>query len=94
MDEISEKLTEWFGSTPFILIHVVWFTSWIVAHFLGFDSEWRILTVVVSLEAIFLALFVLRGQNVQTKRMEEMISEARRFSKKDLEATKRIEEKL
>lgn len=71
MNSFAEKLTVWFGSTPFIIVHFVWFSLWVLAHFLlGFDTEWSSLTVVVSLEAIFLALFILKGQNVQNQRTE------------------------
>lgn len=89
MDKIAEKLSQWFGSTPFILLHVVWFIVWFV-----FGLEENLLTLVVSLEAIFLALFILRAENIEGKRMEKYIKEARIFSKKDLKTSERIEEKL
>lgn len=69
MDRIAEKLSEWFGSAPFILSHVVWFGGWIVAHFVaGLDPDWKMLTLIVSLEAIFLSLFILRAENVAERR--------------------------
>lgn len=52
-----------------------------------FEKATLILTLTVSLEAIFLSLFILRGQNVQSERMEKNLE-------KDLAATKRIEDKL
>jgi uncharacterized membrane protein len=67
MDRMAEKLAEWFGSVPFIMFHLVWFTIWIVLHLtIKFDQDWQNLTVIVSLEAIFLALFILRAENVQS----------------------------
>lgn len=86
VNAIAEKLSEWFGSTPFILFHVVWFILWFVT---GMPQE--LLTLIVSLEAIFLSLFILRAENIQGKRIEEYIKETRKFSKKDLEATRRLE---
>lgn len=88
MDKIAEKLAEWFGSVPFIVFHVVWFTAWILLHsFAGFDEDWSNLTLVVSLEAIFLSLFILRAENVATQREDKNL-------KKDLRVTKEILEKL
>lgn len=62
MDSIAEKLSGWFGSTPFILVHIIWFGGWVGLHLIkGFDNGFSLLTVVVSLEAIFLSLFILRA---------------------------------
>lgn len=62
------------GSTPFILLHIVWFGAWVVLN-LGVVSAippwdpfpYSFLTLVVSLEAIFLSLLVLMAQNRMTK---------------------------
>ena len=62
------------GSTPFIILHVVWFGAWVVLN-LGVVSAippwdpfpYSFLTLVVSLEAIFLSLLVLMAQNRMTK---------------------------
>ena len=68
MDKLAEKLAQWFGSAPFILFHIIWFSVWVILHLTtGFDEEWQNLTVVVSLEAIFLSLFILRAENVQAR---------------------------
>lgn len=88
MDKLAEKLAGWFGSTPFILFHIVWFGTWIVLHLTrGLDPEWANLTIVVSLEAIFLSLFILRAENIQSGRFEENV-------KKDLKTSKMILDKL
>jgi uncharacterized membrane protein len=58
------------GSGTFIIVHLVWFTSWVLVN-LGkvpgiepFDPyPFTFLTMVVSLEAIFLSIFVLISQN-------------------------------
>jgi uncharacterized membrane protein len=49
----------------FVYLHVVWFTVWIVlGTLLGFDSyPFGLLTMIVSLEAIFLSTFVMISQN-------------------------------
>ena len=70
----AERLGDWIALTaargPVLLLHVVWFSFWIGAN-LGiipgvrpFDPfPFPFLTMTVSLEAIFLALFVLASQN-------------------------------
>lgn len=88
MDHIAEKLAQWFGSTAFILFHVIWFGSWIAGNLLfQFDTEWSVLTIIVSLEAIFLSLFILRAENIEAERQEKRL-------KQDLRATKEILERI
>jgi uncharacterized membrane protein len=49
----------------FVYLHVVWFVVWIVfGTLIGFDSyPFGLLTMIVSLEAIFLSTFVMISQN-------------------------------
>jgi len=70
----AEQISDWVAATaasgPVMVAHLVWFGSWVVIN-LGwvprlpaFDPfPFPFLTVLVSLEAIFLALFVLASQN-------------------------------
>jgi len=57
------------GSIPFLAVHTVWFLIWIGWNTLGsraFDPyPFGLLTMIVSLEAIFLSVFVLLSQNRQ-----------------------------
>ena len=88
MDKLAEELAKWFGSTAFISFHVIWFAVWIILHFsLDFDQEWSTLTFVVSLEAIFLSLFILRAENVQAERFEREV-------KRNITVSKQIQDKL
>jgi len=59
---IADKITSFAGSMPFVYIHAVVFAAWMV--FVESDP-WPKLTLVVSLEAIFLSTFVMIGQNRQ-----------------------------
>jgi CRP/FNR family cyclic AMP-dependent transcriptional regulator len=94
MDRMAEKLAEWFGSVPFIMFHLVWFTIWIVLHLtIKFDQDWQNLTVIVSLEAIFLALFILRAENVQSQRNENQIRKDLKRSNQQLEMLKSLKNK-
>jgi uncharacterized membrane protein len=64
-NRIADKITTFAGSMAFVYLHVVWFAVWIVAGTLiGFDSyPFGLLTMIVSLEAIFLSTFVMISQN-------------------------------
>ena len=59
---IADGITAFAGSLTFVYIHVVVFAVWML--FLEKDP-WPTLTLVVSLEAIFLSTFVMIGQNRQ-----------------------------
>jgi uncharacterized membrane protein len=58
--KIADAITSFAGSMPFVYVHVVVFAVWM----LYFEKKpWPTLTLVVSLEAIFLSTFVMIGQN-------------------------------
>ena len=59
---IADAITSFAGSMPFVYIHAVLFALWML--FVETDP-WPKLTLVVSLEAIFLSTFVMIGQNRQ-----------------------------
>jgi uncharacterized membrane protein len=68
---ISDWITHFSGSMPFVYFHALWFAGWIAINsgLFGlppFDPfPFGLLTVIVSLEAIFLSTFVLVSQNRQ-----------------------------
>lgn len=70
-DRLADRITALSGSMPFVYLHVVWFAVWIglnqgLAGPAPFDPfPFGLLTMLVSLEAIFLATFVLISQNRQ-----------------------------
>ena len=60
-NRIADRITQFAGSMAFVYIHVLWFAAWI-----GFGVErypYGLLTMIVSLEAIFLSTFVMISQN-------------------------------
>ena len=67
---LSDVITRFSGSMLFVFLHVVWFGVWIVLNLAlphPFDPfPFGLLTLVVSLEAIFLSTFVLISQNQQS----------------------------
>jgi uncharacterized membrane protein len=59
---IADQITRFAGSMPFVYLHIVIFAVWML--FVE-RSPWPTLTLIVSLEAIFLSTFVMIGQNRQ-----------------------------
>ena len=60
-NRLADRITAFAGSMAFVYIHLAWFGCWI-----GFGVErypFGLLTMIVSLEAIFLSTFVLISQN-------------------------------
>jgi uncharacterized membrane protein len=60
-NRIADRITAFAGSMMFVYLHIVWFTVWIVS---GVEHyPYGLLTMIVSLEAIFLSTFVMISQN-------------------------------
>jgi len=60
---VADWITGFAGSMPFVYIHAALFAVWM----LFIESKpWPMLTLIVSLEAIFLSTFVMTGQNRQS----------------------------
>jgi uncharacterized membrane protein len=60
-NRIADGITRFAGSMTFVYLHIIWFACWI-----GFGLEkypFGLLTMIVSLEAIFLSTFVMISQN-------------------------------
>ena len=60
-NRVADAITAFSGSMLFVYVHIIWFACWI-----GFgveDYPYGLLTMIVSLEAIFLSTFVLISQN-------------------------------
>jgi uncharacterized membrane protein len=77
-DRFSDALTRATGSSGFAIIHVLVFGAWLltntgfVTHVSPFDPyPFSFLTLVVSLEAIFLSVFVLMSQNRMTRQADK-----------------------
>jgi uncharacterized membrane protein len=60
-NRVADQITRFAGSMKFVYIHLIWFGSWII--FRVEDYPFGLLTMIVSLEAIFLSTFVLISQN-------------------------------
>lgn len=77
-EKIGDKVSSLIGSMPFVLFHFAWFATWLALN-LGAIPGWKpfdpypfgLLTLVVSLEAIFLSLFLLISQNRMTRQADK-----------------------
>ncbi len=76
-DKAADKITSFAGTMRFVYIHSVWFGTWVLINLgilgagLEFDKfPFGLLTLIVSLEAIFLSTFVMISQNRQSKSAE------------------------
>ena len=93
LDVFSDWLTRVAASTPFLVAHAAWFGIWIAWNVGAFGLApfdpfpFGLLTMIVSLEAIFLAIFVLMTQN-----REAAIAELR--EEITLQVNLRIEEEV
>jgi len=77
-EHVADKVRGFAGSTPFIILHILWFGGWILVNsgiisgISPFDPfPFNFLTLMVSLEAIFLTLLVLMSQNQMTKEADK-----------------------
>jgi uncharacterized membrane protein len=70
LDRLTDAVARIAGSTPFLVIHALWFVAWILlnATRLAFDAyPYSLLNLVVALEAVFLTSVVLMTQNHMTR---------------------------
>ena len=71
-DRLAEKIASFCGSMTFVWVHVVWFGGWILLNVLPGVRHvdpfpFTFLTLIVSLEAIFLSTFILISQNLDSR---------------------------
>jgi uncharacterized membrane protein len=75
-DQIADVITLFSGRMIFVYVHIIWFAGWILLNtgklgIQAFDPfPYGLLTMIVSLEAIFLSTFVLISQNRLSREAE------------------------
>jgi uncharacterized membrane protein len=94
-NRIADAITRFSGSMAFVYLHVIWFGCWI-----GFRVEkypYGLLTMIVSLEAIFLSTFVMISQNradasrqVAANQQWQMVQDEDQQNRQLLELSKQI----
>ncbi len=85
-EDFSKKITRWIGSPQSITAHTVFFIGIFVLRFFGFSSSdvLLILTTLVSLEAIYLSIFIQMTVNKHNEELVE-VSEDIEEIQKDVE---------
>ena len=79
---VAGAITAFAGSMRFVYVHIVLFALWML---LFEKSPWPTLTLVVSLEAIFLSTFVMIGQNRQAAFQQSKADRDFRVQEKELD---------
>ena len=76
-DHLADRITAFAGSLRFVYLYAVWFALWIIVNVGVFGQSdefdkfpFGLLTMIVSLEAIFLSTFVMVSQNRQAARSD------------------------
>lgn len=97
-DRIAKRIADFTGNMSFVWIHTIVFLAWMGLNLLAKDNAWdpypfNFLTMIVSLEAIFLATFVLISQNREAKRneiREELDHEVNVKAEKEIQEIKKM----
>ncbi len=87
-NRVADAITGFSGSMAFVYIHILWFACWI-----GFGVErypFGLLTMIVSLEAIFLSTFVLISQNRADARRQVIADQQWRTVQEEDEQNKQL----
>jgi uncharacterized membrane protein len=94
-NRVADRITAFVGSMAFVYIHLLWFGCWIA--FRVEDYPFGLLTMIVSLEAIFLSTFVLISQNRTDARRQviadhawQMVQEQDRQNRELLDLSRQI----
>jgi len=71
LEKLSMRATRWIGSISSLLVHTALFIIFFALYFYGINIEkiLLVLTTIVSLEAIYLSIFIQMSVNRQSKRL-------------------------
>ncbi|MDD3662370.1 MAG: hypothetical protein PHT84_00705 [Candidatus Pacebacteria bacterium] len=74
LERISIRVTRWVGSVSSILVHTALFIVSFILYFFGvnIDKILLVVTTIVSLEAIYLAIFIQMSVNRQNRRLRKV----------------------
>ncbi len=74
LERLAIRITRWIGSTDSILVHTALFIVSFVLYFygIGIDKILLVVTTLVSLEAIYLSIFIQMSVNRQSRRLREV----------------------
>lgn len=83
LEDFSKKITRWIGSPQSIIVHTIFFIGMLSLRLFGISSEdvLLILTTVVSLEAIYLSIFIQMTVNQHAAELEEVSEDIEEIQK-------------
>ena len=87
-NRVADQITRFSGSMKFVYLHAIWFSLWI-----GLGAEdypFGLLTMIVSLEAIFLSTFVMISQNRADEKRQVIADEAWRTVEEEEKQNERL----
>jgi uncharacterized membrane protein len=87
-NRISDQITLFAGSMKFVYLHAIWFSLWIGLRVE--DYPFGLLTMIVSLEAIFLSTFVMISQNRADEKRQVIADEAWQTVQKEEQQNERL----
>jgi low affinity Fe/Cu permease len=92
LDSITNKVTTWMGSTNSIICHTIFFIVSFLSVALGLlplNTMLLVLTTLVSLEAIYLAIFIQRSVNLQSATIVEEFDDLEEAISEDIDETEK-----
>lgn len=94
IEHIAVRATRWIGSTSSLAIHTLLFAGSFLLYFLGFDFDKVLLvvTTIVSLEAIYLSIFIQMSVNRQAAHLEEVAEDVEEIQEDVDEIQKDVDE--
>lgn len=94
LEEVSINATRWIGSVPSLIVHTLLFAGAFALALFGFSFEVILLalTTIVSLEAIYLAIFIQMTVNKSEDRLDEIAEDVEELEEDLEEISDEIEE--
>ncbi|MGB2580537.1 MAG: hypothetical protein WBC83_02485 [Minisyncoccia bacterium] len=94
LEKVSHGATRWIGSIQSLVVHTILFASVMSLPFFGisFDTVLLVLTTIVSLEAIYLAIFIQMTVNRNTAQLHEVEKDIEEISEDIEEIQEDVEE--
>ncbi|HEY4483427.1 MAG TPA: hypothetical protein VI953_04615 [Candidatus Paceibacterota bacterium] len=95
LDKFAHKATSWAGSTQSLVVHTLVFIGALALGFFGFgwDRVLLVLTTIVSLEAIYLSIFIQMTVNKHAESLQEVSQDVEEIQEDIEELSEEVEEK-
>jgi low affinity Fe/Cu permease len=94
LGSVASRATKWIGSTTSLIVHTILFAGSFALYFLGFefDKILLVVTTIVSLEAIYLSIFIQMSVNKHASDLEEVAEDVEEIQEDVEEIQKDVDE--